>query len=152
MVLLKQFGADGFTFFTNYESRKGKQLAENPRAALVLYWPHLYRQVRIEGRVEQVSPAESLTYFHSRPRLSQLAATVSKQSRVITSRRALLAEFNDLRRKTGQRVIDLPKHWGGYRLIPHTFEFWRNRKNRLHERVRYRKNTDGAWTVEFLAP
>jgi pyridoxamine 5'-phosphate oxidase len=152
MVLLKQHGTEGFTFFTNYDSRKGKQLSENSRAALVFYWPYLMRQIRIEGVVEPVSHEESVAYFHSRPRLSQFAAVVSKQSEVITSRQELISAFKELRRKTGRNEVNLPPHWGGYRLIPDTFEFWHGRKNRLHDRLRYRKKKDGTWLMELLAP
>src|SRR5437588_2207348 len=140
VVLLKAFGPEGFTFYTNYKSCKGRQLAENPRAALVFYWPYLRRQIRIEGVVERVSSDEAERYFHSRPRLSQFAAAVSKQSEVIESRQSLIADFNGLRRRHGQQPLPLPKDWGGYRLVPETLEFWRSRKNRLHDRERYRKN------------
>ena len=152
MVLLKQFGPEGFTFFTNYDSRKGRQLTENPRAALVFYWPYLYRQVRVEGRIERVSFEESDKYFHSRPRLSQIAAVVSKQSAVIPSRQSLVSEFNSLKRKLGRQEVRLPKNWGGYRLVPETIEFWHSRKNRLHDRLRFRKNKNGSWSSELLAP
>ncbi len=152
MVLLKQFGADGFTFFTNYNSRKGRQLNENPRAALVFYWPYLYRQVRIEGRIERVSSEESDKYFHSRPRLSQIAAVVSPQSEVIPSRRSLISDFTALKGKLGRQEVRLPKNWGGYRLVPEAIEFWHSRKNRLHDRLRFRRTRDGSWTSELLAP
>jgi pyridoxamine 5'-phosphate oxidase len=152
MVLLKRFGPDGFTFFTNYGSRKGRQLSENPQAALLLYWPHLHRQVRIEGRVERVSREESEEYFWSRPRLSQLAAAASAQSEVIASRKVLLDRFNDLRRRLAKEPVPLPKTWGGYRLLPHSIEFWVHRENRLHSRLRYRRGAKGKWIAEQLAP
>jgi len=152
MVLLKSFGPDGFTFFTNYKSKKGLQLLENPRAALVFYWPYLMRQIRIEGRIERVTYDESERYFHSRPRLSQIAAAVSKQSEVIPSRHKLISDFTALRKKLNKQAVELPPHWGGYRLIPDMLEFWRNRRNRLHERERYRKKRDGRWVMEYLAP
>ena len=152
MVLLKQFGADGFIFFTNYNSRKGRQLSENPRAALVFFWPYLYRQVRIEGRIERVSFEESDKYFHSRPRLSQIAAVVSPQSEVIPSRQSLISDFSALKRKLGRQEVKLPKNWGGYRLVPDTIEFWHSRKNRLHDRQRFRKTNEGTWKSELLAP
>ncbi len=152
IVLLKKFGSEGFTFFTNYGSRKGRQLAENPRAALVLYWPYLHRQIRIEGRVEQISAAESEAYFHSRPRLSQIAAAASNQSHAIISRKHLLQRFTDLKKTLDGQPVPLPKTWGGYRLIPDAVEFWHHRQNRLHDRVQYRKQGNGRWTVERLAP
>jgi pyridoxamine 5'-phosphate oxidase len=152
IVLLKGFGQDGFVFYTNYTSRKGIQLSENPRAALVLHWPHLCRQVRIEGTVEMIHREESEAYFHSRPRPSQLAATVSRQSEIIPSRKSLMKEFKQLEELLADRAVPLPETWGGYRLIPGLFEFWRHRNNRLHDRLRYRKADDGEWNSERLAP
>src|SRR6266446_2172141 len=133
VVLMKKFGPEGFTFFTNYASRKGQQLAENPHAALVFHWPYLGRQVRIEGTIELTSREESEAYFHSRPRLSQVAAATSKQSAIIPSKKALMEEFKRLQESLADRDVPLPKTWGGYRLIPGTFEFWRHRDNRLHD-------------------
>jgi pyridoxamine 5'-phosphate oxidase len=152
MVLLKKFGPEGFTFYTNYVSRKGRQISENPRAALVFYWPYLRRQVRVEGTVEQISHRESEEYFRSRPRLHQLAAIVSRQSEVIPSRKFLVDRFANLQRRLARRAVPLPKTWGGYRLVPDTIEFWQHRENRLHERLRYRRSTTGKWTLERLAP
>jgi pyridoxamine 5'-phosphate oxidase len=152
IVLLKKFGPEGFTFYTNYASLKGNQLAENPRAALVFYWPYLRRQVRVEGTVKRTSRKESQEYFQSRPRLYQLAATVSTQSEVIRSREILVRQFRDLRRRLTRQAVPLPETWGGYRLVPDCFEFWQHRENRLHDRVRYRKAITGTWTVEHLAP
>jgi pyridoxamine 5'-phosphate oxidase len=152
MVLLKKFGPEGFLFYTNYSSRKGVQLLENPRAALVFYWPYLRRQVRIEGTVELTSREDSDSYFHSRPREYQLAASVSKQSETIPSRRFLLDKFNQLERRFRDESIPLPTTWGGYRLIPGVFEFWRHRDNRLHDRIRYRRTEESKWICERLAP
>ena len=152
VVLMKKFGLEGFSFFTNYASRKGQQLGENPLAALVFHWPYLSRQVRIEGTIELISREESEAYFHSRPRLSQVAAATSKQSEIIPSRKALREEFKRLQESLAERDVPLPQTWGGYRLIPGTFEFWRHRDNRLHDRLRYRKMEDGRWLSEYLAP
>jgi pyridoxamine 5'-phosphate oxidase len=152
MVLLKKFGPEGFTFYTNYASRKGRQLSENPRAALVFHWPHLRRQVRIEGSVEQISREEAEEYFHSRPQLYQLAAAVSKQSEIIPSRKFLVDRFRHLQKRLAGEAVPLPKTWGGYRLAPGSIEFWQHRENRLHDRLRYRKAKGGTWTLEHLAP
>ena len=152
MVILKTFGREGFVFYTNYSSRKGVQLSENPRAALVFYWPNLSRQVRIEGTVEPISREESENYFHSRPRAYQLAASVSKQSEVIPSREYLINELRRLDKQLIDQTVPLPTTWGGYRLMPWVFEFWRNRDNRLHDRVRYRQKEDGVRISEYLAP
>ena len=152
MVLLKKFGPEGFTFYTNYGSRKGKQLVQNRRAALVFYWPYLRRQVRIEGAVGQISTQESQEYFRSRPRLYQLAATASEQSKVIPSREFLMRRFRDLQKRLARQDVPLPKTWGGYRLVPDHIEFWQHRENRLHDRVRYRKAAAGKWIAEQLAP
>lgn len=152
MVLLKKFGPEGFTFFTNYASRKGKQLSDNPRAAVVFHWPYLGRQVRIEGTIKLVPRQESETYFHSRPRLSQVAAAVSGQSEVIPSRKFLIQEFTRLQDSLAGQAVPLPATWGGYRLVPGQFEFWRHRENRLHDRFSYRKAEDGRWICECLAP
>jgi pyridoxamine 5'-phosphate oxidase len=152
VVLLKKFGPEGFVFYTNYSSRKGLQLAENPQAALVFHWPHLHRQVRIEGPVKMISREESEAYFHSRPRASQLAASVSKQSAVIPSRKSLMNEFKQLEKLLAADAVPLPAAWGGYRLLPETFEFWRHRDNRLHDRFRYRKAVEHEWICERLAP
>ena len=152
IVLLKKYGPEGFTFFTNYASRKGAQLSENPRAALVFHWPYLLRQVRIEGTIERVSREESEAYFHSRPRLYQLAASASKQSQVLASRKVLIAEFKRLRESLEGHDVPLPATWGGYRLVPRSMEFWRHRDNRLHDGRRYRRTDGGEWTSEYLSP
>ena len=151
-VLLKDFGSTGFTFFTNYESRKGRELLENPRAAMTFLWAELERQVRIEGRVEKVSRAASARYFAQRPRGSQLAAWVSAQSRVVSSRESLERAYVKLEQEFRGRPIPCPLHWGGFRLIPVSFEFWQGRKDRLHDRVRYRFVRRGRWRRERLAP
>ena len=149
MVLLKGFDERGFVFFTGYESRKGQELAENPRAALLFYWDPLGRQVRIEGPVERVDEAESEAYFRSRPRGAQISASVSPQSRVVESRAALEERAAELEAAGGE--IPRPPAWGGLRVRPETYEFWQHRANRLHDRLRYRR-ADGGWIVERLGP
>ena len=149
MVLLKGFDERGFVFFTGYESRKGAELAANPRAALLFHWDALGRQVRIEGTVERVSEAESDAYFRSRPRGAQISATVSPQSRVVESRASLEALAAEL--EAGGDDIPRPPTWGGFRIRPETYELWQHRANRLHDRLRYRRN-GGGWTIERLAP
>ena len=151
MVLLKGFDRRGFVFFTNYRSRKGRELEANPRGALVLYWPPLHRQVRIEGRVRRVDEAESDAYFAIRPRGSQLGAAVSPQSRVIPDRRLLERALVALERRLRGAPVPRPAGWGGYRLVPERIEFWEQRANRLHDRLRYRRSR-GAWIRERLAP
>jgi pyridoxamine 5'-phosphate oxidase len=139
-------------FYTNYESRKGRELAQNANAALLFFWPELERQVRIEGAIERVAPETSTAYFHSRPFESQLGAASSPQSQVIASRDVLDQRFAELANaNTGRATIERPAHWGGFALTPHTIEFWQGRPSRMHDRIRYRKS-DGAWVVERLAP
>jgi pyridoxamine 5'-phosphate oxidase len=152
MVLLRGIEDRGFVFFTNYESRKGQELAVNPRAALVLHWPEQDRQVRIEGDVEQVSPAESEAYFQGRPRGSQLGAWASSQSEVVRGRNLLQEEMEKLTTHFGAGPIPRPPHWGGYRVVPRMVEFWQGQPNRLHDRLRYRRLEDGGWVLERLAP
>jgi pyridoxamine 5'-phosphate oxidase len=150
MVLLKGFGSDGFRFFTNYESTKGEQLAGKARAAAVLYWRELDRQVRIRGSVERLSPADSDAYFASRPRDSQIAAAISPQSRPI-EREELDRRFVELTAELGESDPKRPEQWGGYLLRPEVIEFWQGRDSRMHDRLVYRRRPDG-WQIERLAP
>jgi len=152
IVLLKEFDQEGFVFFTNYESEKGKQLEANPYAALAFYWIELDRQIRIGGKVEKTSRKESQTYFHSRPVGSQLSAWASRQSEVLDGRRVLDGRMAEMTERFGDKPIPLPPHWGGYRLKPDRIEFWQGRPNRLHDRFRYTRQTDGSWLIERLAP
>lgn len=153
MVLLRGYSEHGFDFYTNYHSRKGNELAQNPRAALVFYWAPLDMQIRIEGRVDKLSAAESDAYFRLRPLGHQLGAVASPQSRVIPDRHFLEARLAELLQKLGgQQDVPRPPHWGGYRVIPHTIEFWRGSDNRLHDRLRYRRQEDGSWEIDRLAP
>lgn len=152
VVLLKGFDADGFIFFTNYESEKGRQLETNPQAALGFYWIELDRQIRISGPAEKTSREESERYFRSRPIGSQLGAWASRQSEVIDGRRVLDARLAEMTERFGDKPIPLPAHWGGYRVKPEMIEFWQGRPNRLHDRFRYTRQTDGAWLIDRLAP
>jgi pyridoxamine 5'-phosphate oxidase len=150
MVLLKDFGERGFVFYSNYESRKGRELEENPRAALLFYWDPLRRQVRIEGEVERLGADESDAYFQTRPLGARLSAWVSRQSEVVESRDALERAVVELRDRVGDELA-APTYWGGYVLRPSTYEFWQHRDDRLHDRLRYRRDGD-AWIRERLAP
>jgi len=150
-VLLKSFDERGFVFYTNYDSRKGEELAENPRAALTLHWPILHRQVRINGSVEKTSPQESRAYFSTRPRGSRVGAWASDQSSVLESRERLEHRFREMQERFAGSEIPLPAFWGGYRVFPEVIEFWQGRANRLHDRLRYSR-TERGWTVERLYP
>lgn len=152
IVLLKGFDESGFSFFTNYDSGKGRDLDANPFAEMVFYWPQLERQVRISGAVERTSREDSAAYFHSRPLGSQLGAWVSKQSEVIDARKILDARLNEMTERFENGEIPLPPHWGGYRLKPDKFEFWQGRPNRLHDRFRYSRKAHGTWLIDRLAP
>jgi pyridoxamine 5'-phosphate oxidase len=152
MVLLKGIDDRGFIFHTNYLSRKGSELAENPRAALVLYWPSLDRQVRITGRVSKLTPAESDAYFATRPAESRLSAVASPQSTVIASRAVLEQKLAEIKARYRGAAPPRPKHWGGYIVRPDEIEFWQQGQHRLHDRLRYRRRRDGSWKLERLAP
>lgn len=152
MVLVKAADERGFTFYSNYESRKGRELAANPRAALLFYWSELGRQVRVEGSVGRVTAEESAVYVRSRARGSQLSALASPQSRPVEGRAVLEQRVAELRDRYADRELPLPTAWGGFRLVPATFEFWQNRADRLHDRLRYTRQPDGLWTLERLAP
>jgi pyridoxamine 5'-phosphate oxidase len=150
-VLLKNSDGRGFVFFSNYESRKGRELHENPQATVVFPWLALERQVIAEGTIAKVPREVSEAYFHSRPRASQLAAWVSQQSSIISGRAVLEDSMKMLEAKYAGNEVPLPPHWGGWRLSPETVEFWQGRRSRLHDRLRYRRDKDG-WLIERLAP
>jgi pyridoxamine 5'-phosphate oxidase len=153
VVLLRGLDERGFVFFTNYESRKGQELAANPHAALVFFWDALERQVRVEGRVELASPAESDAYFQSRPRGSQVGAWASPQSEVLPNREALQRKVIEVEaRFAGTAALPRPPNWGGFRLVPELFEFWQGQPSRLHDRLCYRRQPDETWLLERLAP
>ncbi len=152
IVLLKGMDGQGFHFYTNYQSRKGQQLEINPRAALVLFWKELERQVRIKGRMERLPDAESDAYFHSRPRESQLGAVSSPQSEIIADRSWLEERYRSVEASFEGKEIARPDHWGGYRLIPESIEFWQGRPGRMHDRLEYKKDPNGSWFRQRLAP
>lgn len=152
VVLLRGVDERGFTFFTNRASRKADDLRANPRAAVVMHWWELGRQARVEGAVEEIAPEESATYWATRPRGSQLAAWASPQSQPLTDRSELDARVAEATRRFADEDVPLPPFWGGYRLIPASIELWTHRDNRLHDRVRYTRESDGAWRSELLAP
>lgn len=151
MVLLKGLDEQGFAFYSNFESRKGQELAANPKAALVFWWVELERQVRIEGRVERIDAEEADQYFHSRPLGSRLGAWASPQSQVISTRDILEQQLSQLESEYQNQPVPRPPHWGGYRVIPQVIEFWQGRPNRLHDRLRYTKQGE-QWQIERLAP
>lgn len=152
VVLLKDCDADGFVFFTNYQSDKGRQLADNPRAALVFLWLELERQVRIEGKAAKIPSADSEAYFQTRPRESRLGSLASRQSQVVASREILDKRFQQLAGQYPDDNIPMPNHWGGYRVRPEMLEFWQGRHGRLHDRLRYRSQKGGGWLLERLEP
>ena len=151
-VLLKIYDRQGFVFFTNYNSRKSREIGENPQVALLFPWLDLERQVIVMGRAERVSTAESMSYFASRPRGSQLGAWSSAQSSVVSSRQLLMMQFEKMKDKFLHGEIPLPDFWGGYRVVPQRFEFWQDRENRLHDRFELLLEDEGAWSVKRLAP
>lgn len=152
IVLLKEFTEEGFVFYTNYESQKGKEIEGNPYAALIFFWADLERQIRIEGVVEKVSEEESNQYFHSRPKGSQLGALTSPQSQTIPNRAFLEEKLAHLAKEYQDKEVKKPNYWGGYRVIPNRIEFWQGRSNRLHDRIVYSQSKDQTWKFERLAP
>ncbi len=152
IVLLKGVEENGFVFFTNYNSHKGKEIAENPFACLVFFWKELERQIRIEGTIEKISEADSDAYFYSRPVGSRIGAWASPQSIVITSREVIEENVSELAKSFAGKEIDRPPHWGGYIVKPELVEFWQGRSNRLHDRIQYRISESGEWLIERLAP
>ena len=151
-ALLKGVDGRGFVFFTNYESRKGRELATNPHATLVFPWLALERQVIVEGTVTKASREESEAYFHSRPHASQLGAWVSQQSSIVANRAVLEDGYKAVERKYAGLTVPIPPNWGGFRLAPERVEFWQGRRSRLHDRLRYVRDKDGSWSVERLSP
>ncbi len=151
-VLLKHFEPDGFVFYTNHESTKARQIAENPNVALLLPWLTMERQICITGTAVRTSHAESLRYFVTRPIGSRLSAWTSLQSSVVSSRKFLEMKYEEVKRKFAEGEVPLPSTWGGYRVIPETVEFWQGRKNRLHDRFLYTRRDDNSWRIDRLAP
>ncbi len=152
IVLLKGYDSNGFVFFTNYQSQKGKDLADNPQGALLFFWKELERQVRIDGSIEKINAKESDAYFHSRPASSKIGAWASPQSRVIGDRMVIENNFLAYEEKFGIDNIPRPEHWGGYILKPRVMEFWQGRSSRLHDRIHYTVQPDCNWKIERLAP
>ena len=151
-VLLKYFDENGFVFFTNFESQKAEHIEDNPNVAMLFFWSEAARQVKIRGKAEKIPTRETLKYFVSRPRGSQIGAWVSEQSSVISSRALLESKFQELKTKFRNKEVPLPSFWGGYRVVPEQIEFWQGRRNRLHDRFQYTLQDDGSWAVERLAP
>jgi pyridoxamine 5'-phosphate oxidase len=151
IVLLKSFDSAGFVFFTNYESRKGRELEQNPFVSLLFFWPELERQIRIEGKAEKISRSESMAYYFSRPVNSRLGAWASAQSAVIDGRRVLEKKWDEMKARFEGRDIPIPDFWGGYRIVPDAFEFWQGRESRLHDRIAYRLS-GGLWRMSRLSP
>lgn len=152
IVLLKGFSKKGLVFYTNYESRKAQEMEANPKVSANFLWLQLQRQINVTGNVERISKIESLKYFLSRPLASRLGAWTSPQSKVITSRQILEAKLEQMKRKFADGEIPLPDNWGGYRIVPETFEFWQGRSGRLHDRFQYRRNKTSQWGIVRLAP
>jgi pyridoxamine 5'-phosphate oxidase len=152
MVLLRGFDERGFVFYSNRNSRKGHEMAENPKAGLILYWAELHRQVRIEGKVEWTTDAESDAYFRTRARDHQLSAWASSQSEVISGRAVLEREMEELTARFAGNEVPRPPHWGGYRVVPESIEFWQGRPSRLHDRLVYLRQTEGGWLMRRLSP
>ena len=152
VVLMRGFDERGFVFYTNYQSRKGREIEENPHAAMCFFWQPMERQVRIEGRIEKTTEAESDDYFRGRPTGSKLGAWVSNQSGVVPGRSTLEAEMEAIKTRFPGEEIPRPPHWGGFRVVPESVEFWQGRRSRLHDRLVYRRADDGGWRVERLAP
>ncbi len=152
MVLLRQVDERGFVFYTNLESRKGREIAENPRAALLFYWEPLERQVRVEGSVELVSAEEADDYFASRPYGSQISAWASRQSQPIASREELERRHEEYAHRFPEGAVPRPPYWSGYRVVPDAYEFWQGRPDRLHDRFRYERRADGGWVIVRLQP
>jgi len=152
VVLLKDFDQAGFVFFSNYQSRKGQQIAENPQGAICFFWPELERQIRIEGCFEKLSESESDAYFATRPRKSQLGAWASAQSRTLANRFTLMRSFVKFSYKFLNKPVPRPEHWGGFRLKPDLFEFWQGRPSRLHDRIQYTLKDNAKWQIDRLSP
>lgn len=152
VLLLKQVDSVGFVFFTNYRSAKGQEIVSNPQVALCFHWPELQRQVRVEGKVEKITAAESREYFRTRPRESQIGAWASPQSEVIPGREVLERRVVEIEEQYRGRDVDCPDYWGGYRLTPELMEFWKGREGRLHDRILFERLRDGSWSVKRLAP
>ncbi|WP_178863622.1 pyridoxamine 5'-phosphate oxidase [Thiomicrorhabdus cannonii] len=152
VVLLKEFDTRGLVFYTHYDSDKGSEMAANHRVAALFFWPEMERQIRVEGLVEKITAEESETYFHSRPRDSQLAAFISKQSSPVSSRDELELRLQAAQAAYSEQEVPHPPHWGGYRIVPQRFEFWQGRPSRLHDRFRYEKQDEHNWLISRLAP